>query len=186
MTSTRSSFGQSTCFSSPRPFDPQAHVNTSPKGLDCFRILNANNFGYIDATGSGNETSAHILENGWITIMFCAFEVAPKILRLYGTGRTVVPATPEWDELIPGFELLPGARQIIVADIHQVQKSCGYTVPRYDFVEHRDTLDKWAEHHRDDGLVIYRANKNRCSIDGMLTTLGEQVPEYVTETSIKL
>jgi hypothetical protein len=168
------------------PLDPAAHVNTSPKGLDCFRILTANKVAYLDATGSGNETSAHIRENGRITFMFCAFDGAPKILRLYGTGRTVLPGTAEWDELVPGFELFPGARQIIVADIHQVQKSCGYAVPRYDFIEHRDTLNKWAEHHGDDSLVTYRATKNRCSIDGMLTVLGEQVPEAVAASSIKL
>lgn len=168
------------------PLDPNGHVNLSPKGLDSFRILNANKVAYLDATGSGNETSAHIRENGRITFMFCAFEGAPRIMRLYGKGRTVVPGTAEWDELIPGFDLLPGARQIVVADIHSVMTSCGYAVPKYDYIEQREALNKWAEHHGEENLIAYRAEKNRTSIDGLLTTLGEQIPEVVTSTSIKL
>lgn len=167
------------------PLNADAHVNASPKGLDSFRILGPRTVGYLDVTGSGNETSAHLRENGRITIMFCEFEGAPKILRLYGSGRTVLPQTVEWDRLIPQFHIYPGARQLIVADIHKVQTSCGYAVPRYDFVEHRETLNMWAIHHGDENLETYRAAKNSYSIDGMMTDIGCQTV-ISTSTSIKL
>jgi hypothetical protein len=106
---------------------------------------------YLDLTGSGNETAAHVMENGRITIMFCAFEEPPKILRLYGKGRTVRPADEEWAELAAGFPKLPGSRQIVVADIVRVQTSCGFGVPLMKVVEQRNTLVKWAEKKRPGG-----------------------------------
>lgn len=154
------------------PTTTEGHVNTSPKGLDCFRILGDRTVAYLDVTGSGNETSAHLRDNGRITFMFCAFDGAPKNLRLYGRGRTILPATDEWNELIPNFSAYPGARQIIIAGIHQVQTSCGFAVPLYDFVADRDTLTKWAVHHGPDGLEQYRATRNVRSIDGLPTEIG--------------
>jgi len=113
------------------PLKSDGHVNLSPKGLDSFRILSPTRVAYMDIVGSGNETSAHILENGRITFMFCAFEDAPNILRLYGKGRTVLPDDVLWAELSAHFTLQPATRQIIVADIHKVQTSCGFSVPLY-------------------------------------------------------
>jgi hypothetical protein len=155
------------------PLSAEGHVNMSPKGCDSFRILSPSRVAYIDLTGSGNETSAHLLENGRITFMFCAFEGAPNIVRLYGQGRTILPGTAEWDELFPLFPDLLGARQIITADIHRVFTSCGYGIPFYDYVGERDTWERWAETKGADGLVEYRKEKNSASIDGLPTPLCE-------------
>jgi hypothetical protein len=157
------------------PLDSDGHVNMSPKGHDTLRILSPNKVAYLDLTGSGNETSAHLLENGRITFMFCAFDGAPDIIRLYGTGRTVLPGTPEWDELSPLFPVMLSARQIIVADIHRTSTSCGYAVPYYDYVGERDTDVRWAEAKGPDGLVAYRQEKNVASIDGLPTALCESL-----------
>jgi hypothetical protein len=108
------------------PLSADGHVNLSPKGYDCLRVLGANTVAYLDMTGSGNETSAHIMENGRITFMWCAFEGSPNILRAYGQGEVVVPETPRWDELITRFEPLLGARQIIVNHVTQVITTCGF------------------------------------------------------------
>jgi hypothetical protein len=157
------------------PLDSDGHVNMSPKGHDTLRILSPNKVAYLDLTGSGNETSAHLLENGRITFMFCAFDGPPDIIRLYGTGRTVLPGTPEWDELSPLFPVMLSARQIIVADIHRTSTSCGYAVPYYDYVGERDTDVRWAEAKGEDGLVAYRQEKNIASIDGLPTPLCESL-----------
>lgn len=154
------------------PLSGEGHVNVSPKGLDCLRILNPLKVAYLDLTGSGNETSAHIHENGRITLMFCAFEGAPRIMRLFGQGHTVLPNTPEWNELAPHFVMHPGARQIIVTDVELVQTSCGFAVPLYDFVGHRDTLIKWAETKGEDGISAYHHEKNMQSLDKLPTPLG--------------
>ena len=111
------------------PLAADGHVNLSPKGIDSFKVLGANRVAYMDIVGSGNETSAHILENGRITFMFCAFDGPPNILRLYGKGYTVLPGDVEWEALASNFEILLSTRQVIVADIYQVQTSCGFSVP---------------------------------------------------------
>lgn len=157
------------------PLDPHGHVNMSPKGLDCFRILSPTQVAYLDLTGSGNETSAHLAENGRITLMFCAFSGPPRILRLYGQGRVVLPQSAEWAALIGQFPSYPGARQVIVAEISRVQTSCGFAVPRMDFVAQRDTLVRWADAQGDEGLASYRHQKNMTSIDGLQTPIGEQI-----------
>lgn len=149
------------------PLDGSGHVNVSPKGLDSFRVLAPNRVAYLDLTGSGNETAAHLHENGRITFMFCAFEGPPRILRLYGRGHVVLPGTGEWSDLRPLFGELPGIRQIIVADITRVQTSCGYGVPLYDFVGDRDTIARFAEAKGPEGLAAYRAENNAVSIDGL-------------------
>lgn len=127
------------------PLSPTGHVNLSPKGLNCFRILSPHRVGYLDLTGSGNETSAHLQENGRITFMFCAFEEPACILRLYGQGQTILPSSPEWDSLYSLFPQMPGTRQIIVADIEKVQTSCGFGVPLYEYRGQRQTLVTWAK-----------------------------------------
>ena len=154
------------------PLDADGHVNLSPKGLDAFRVLSPNRVAYLDLTGSGNETSAHLRQNGRITLMFCAFAGPPKILRLYGRGETVLPSDTRWSELLPRFGERPGARQIIVAEIDLVQTSCGFGVPLYDYVGQRDTLSRWAGVKGESGLETYRSEKNAHSIDGLVTPLG--------------
>ena len=155
------------------PLSAEGHVNLSPKGYNSFRILSDHQVAYLDMTGSGNETSAHLAENGRITFMWCSFDTAPMILRLYGQGRVVLPGSAAWDELSPRFELLPGARQIITASIDLAQTSCGFAIPFYEYTGERDTLVKWAEARGSDGLVAYHQQKNACSLDELPTPLGE-------------
>jgi hypothetical protein len=143
------------------------HINLSPKGMDTLRVIDAGTVAYLDLTGSGNETSAHIAENGRLTIMLCSFGATAMILRLYGRGRTVLKDDSEYPALREHFETLPGERQIIVLEIDRVQTSCGYAVPRMDNPKHRDTLVRWAENKGDDGLKKYRREKNAFSIDGL-------------------
>ncbi len=156
------------------PLSAEGHVNLSPKGLDCFRVLADNRVAYMDLISSGNETSAHTLENGRITFMFCSFKGAPNILRLYGTGFTVLPGTPNWDSYAPQFTIYPSTRQLIVADITLVQTSCGYGVPLFDYVGERDIHFDWAEKKGQEGLQAYVQEKNLTSLDGLPTTVGLQ------------
>lgn len=156
------------------PLSADGHVNLSPKGLDCLRVLTPNRVAYLDLTGSGNETSAHVQENGRITLMFCAFTGAPIILRLYGRGETVLPGTRQWDELRPLFGAYPGTRQIIVVAISRVQTSCGFAVPTYAYIGQRDTLVRWADAQGEAGLATYQCEKNARSMDGLATPLGHR------------
>lgn len=147
-------------------------VNLSPKGMDTFRVLSSTRIGYLDATGSGNETAAHLNQNGRMTLMFCAVEGAPLILRLYGRGRSVQPSHAEWTQLRPLFgPPLSGERQLIVGEIESVQTSCGYAVPFFDYVGERDQLIAWADRKGTDGVAAYRAKNNQTSIDGLPTGL---------------
>ncbi len=154
------------------PLLAEGHVNLSPKGLDCFRILSPNRVAYLDLTGSGNETSAHLQENGRIVFMFCAFEGSPSILRLYGTGRVILPGSAEWPDLASNFPYYSGIRQIVTADISRVQTSCGFGVPRFDYVGDRDSLLRWAEAKGEAGLAAYQQEKNAVSIDALPTPLA--------------
>ncbi|WP_276502357.1 pyridoxamine 5'-phosphate oxidase family protein [Terrimonas pollutisoli] len=158
-------------FVSTAPLDGGGHINLSPKGLDSFRVLTPSKVAYMDIVGSGNETSAHILENGRITFMFCAFDGPPNILRLYGKGYTVLPTDKEWEELSSHFVLLPSTRQIIVADIFKVHTSCGFGVPYYEYAGERDHSHKWAEKKGAEGLEAYKQEKNLVSLDGLPTAL---------------
>jgi hypothetical protein len=162
-------------FVSSAPLSASGHVNLSPKGLDSFRVLSPNRVAYMDIISSGNETSAHTLENGRITFMFCSFEGAPNILRLFGIGRTVLANDAEWHELAKNFNLISSTRQIIVAEINTVQTSCGYGVPLYEYNGERDQHYKWAEKKGPDGLVAYRNENNLTSIDGLPTPLGNSL-----------
>jgi hypothetical protein len=149
------------------PSGDAGHVNLSPKGLDSFRVLSPTRVAYLDMTGSGNETAAHLGQNGRLTVMFCAFAGKPLILRLYGRGRAVLPGDGEWAELVAQFPTFPGVRQCIVLEVTRVSQSCGYAVPRMDFVDERREMCEWAEKKGEDGLKEYRAMKNRVSIDGI-------------------
>ena len=156
------------------PLAGAGHVNLSPKGLDCLRVLSPMQLAYLDMTGSGNETSAHLHENGRITIMFCAFQGRPLILRLYGQGQVVLPNDPRWHEFASHFPTLPGTRQIVIVDMHRVQTSCGFGVPLMELIGQRDTLLRWAESKDDQQLQAYRAENNAMSIDGLVAPLGEE------------
>ena len=149
------------------PLAGEGHVNLSPKGLDCLALLGPDRVAYLDLTGSGNETAAHLVENGRITLMFCSFQGRPQILRLYGRGEVAPPGSSRWEELIGRFPSYPGARHIV--EIERVQTSCGFAVPLMAYERQRDTLLRWAENKGEEGLIEYRATKNERSIDGLPT-----------------
>lgn len=146
-------------------------INCSPKGMDTLRVLDDHAVAYLDITGSGNETAAHIRHDGRITFMFCSFGEEPLILRLYGRGEVVRPGEPRWDDLLLHFPPQPGQRQIILLHIESAQTSCGFGVPRMQLIEPRDDLRQWAGKKGESGLAEYRARKNRTSIDGLPTGL---------------
>lgn len=149
------------------PLSADGHVNLSPKGLDTFRILGPTKVAYLDLTGSGVETIAHIRDNGRLTLMFCAFAGRPRIVRLQGRGRVVTPADAEWMDLSALFPPMPGVRSVIVLEAERVSESCGYGVPLYEFTGHRKQLTEWAEKKGPAGVTEYKAKKNRESIDGL-------------------
>ena len=151
----------------------EGRINLSPKGMDTFRCLDERTVAYLDLTGSGNETAAHLLADGRLTVMFCSFSEKPLILRLYGRGRVVRPADAEWDRLRGRFPDLPGERQIIVLDIESGQTSCGFAVPVYELKEEREMLAEWALKKGEEGIRQYWREKNQTSIDGLPTRLCE-------------
>jgi hypothetical protein len=147
-------------------------VNVSPKDGAALRILNERRVAYLDLTGSGNETAAHLGADGRLTLMFCAFEGAPVILRLYGQGRVLPRGSAEYGELLAfafDHEPRPGARQIVVLDVEMVQTSCGFGVPLFSYVGERTNLDQWAAGKGETGLRDYWEKKNSTSIDGLPT-----------------
>ena len=156
-------------FTGSAPRSTDGRVNVSPKGIDTFRCISPTQVAYLDLTGSGNETAAHIKDNGRLTIMMCSFVGKPTILRMYGQGCIVRSPDPDWDSLYAHFDRVPGERQIVVLNIELVQTSCGYGVPLYDFKEHRNDLVQWAERKGEDGLSDYRRKKNSRSLDGLPT-----------------
>ena len=149
----------------------EGRINLSPKGLDTLRCLDKTTVAFLDLTGSGNETAAHLSENGRLTMMFCSFAAEPKILRLYGTGTVIGQHDSKWDDFSQHFPSYPGTRQIIVLHIQSIQTSCGFGVPRMDLVGQRDTLGQWAEKKGPEGLKNYWREKNANSIDGLPTHL---------------
>lgn len=159
-------------FVSTAPLSADGRINLSPKGLDCFRVLSEKKVAYMDLISSGNETSAHTLENGRITIMFCSFENSPNILRLYGKGFTVLPDTEDWKTYSHHFKIYPSTRQIIVANIDLVQTSCGFGVPLFNYAGERDIHFDWAEKKGEEGLLDYIEKNNLKSLDGLPTSLG--------------
>jgi len=146
------------------PLAADGHVNVSPKGLDTLRLLDELTVAYLDLTGSGAETVAHVRENGRITVMWCAFEGPPRIVRVHGRGEVVAVD----DERVAGlFDDIPGARAVVIVHAERISDSCGYSVPQYSFEGHRSKLVEWAGHRSADELAAYRAEKNATSIDGL-------------------
>ncbi|HWA38827.1 MAG TPA: pyridoxamine 5'-phosphate oxidase family protein [Burkholderiales bacterium] len=149
------------------PLRGDGHVNISPKGLDTLRILDANRVAYLDLTGSGAETIAHVRENGRIVLMFCAFSGPPKIVRFHGKARIVTPRAPDWAALRGRFAPHLGARAVIDVAVTRISDSCGYGVPSFGEAKQREALDMWTDKRGAAGLVEYRAQKNARSIDGL-------------------
>lgn len=144
-------------------------VNVSPKGMDSFRVLGPNRVVWLSVTGSGNESAAHVAENGRMTVMFCSFENAPLIMRLYGEAQTIYPRHERWGELIMQFPTLLGTRQIFDLSVSLVQTSCGMAVPLYNFAGERPALNQWAKKKGAEGITKYWDEKNRTSIDDQPT-----------------
>ena len=150
------------------PLSTEGHINCSPKaGGDTFRILDDHTAAYLDLTGSGTETIAHVQENHRIAIMFCAFEGPPKIVRLHGLAEVVYPSQSEYAALSAQFPHNLGARAVIKIRLTRISDSCGYAVPLMDYRGDRKGLDDWATKQGDDGLADYRREKNQFSIDGL-------------------
>jgi len=142
-------------------------LNLSPKGLDSFRVLGPRTVGYVDLTGSGVETIAHLRENGRIVLCFCAFAGPPKIVRLHGRGTAVEPGDAAFAELAARFPAFPSTRAVVRVDVTRISDSCGYGVPRLALDGPRSQLLDWAERKGPDGLADYRAHNNATSVDGL-------------------
>ena len=151
--------------------DSDGRINLSPKGMDTFRILDETRIVWLNLTGSGNETAAHLIASNRITMMFCAFEGKPLILRLYGSGKIIHPADEGWHDLIQLFPKIEGARQIFDITVDSVQTSCGFAVPYFEYKGQRDLLTKWTEKKGEEGIRSYWKEKNKLSIDGKPTDL---------------
>jgi hypothetical protein len=149
------------------PATLDGHVNLSPKGLDSFSVLGPREVAYLDLVGSGAETIAHLRENGRITLLFCAFEGPPKILRLYGRGAYVEPQDEPFEQLRAGFELPTPARGIVRVSVERIADSCGFGVPLYHFEGHRSQLLDSAARNGEAGLREYQHQNNRTSLDGL-------------------
>lgn len=151
-----------------------SRVNISPKGMDSLRVLGKNRVVWLNVTGSGNETSAHIQETPRMTIMFAAFEGNPMILRLYGNANVIHKNDSEWNELFSLFNPIPGARQLFDLTVDLVQTSCGMAVPFFDYVEEREQLKNWASKKGDAGIKEYWLEKNQISLDGKPTQIKDK------------
>jgi hypothetical protein len=148
-------------------------VNISPKGMDSLRVIDSDKIAWLNLTGSGNETAAHVLECQRMTLMFCAFEGKPQILRIYGKATAIHPRDEEWETMLKLFPAIPGTRQIFSLDIESVATSCGFSVPLYEHAGERDVLVPWAEKKGEDGVKKYWQDKNQKSIDGKPTGIFE-------------
>ena len=146
-------------------------INLSPKGMDSIRVINENRILWLNLTGSGNETAAHILENNRITLMFCAFEGNPNILRIYGKGKAIHPKDAEWKDVISLFPDIPGARQIFDITVESAQDSCGMSIPFYEYKGERNQLNDWATEQGQEKIEQYWEDKNQTSIDGLPTNI---------------
>ena len=150
----------------------EGRVNLSPKGLDgTFAIISPNRVAFLNLTGSGNETAAHLLKNDRITIMFCSFDKVPMILRLYGNARAIHSNDDEWGDYIGLFNDISGKRQIVIIDVFDIITSCGYAVPQMELVEQRDILVDWADKKGEEGIKNYWKEKNQKSFDGFETNV---------------
>lgn len=151
---------------------PDGRVNVSPKGMDSLRVLDANRVVWLNYTGSGNETAAHLRECDRMTIMFCALEGSPLILRLYGRARAVHPRDDDWASLANLMPVGEGARQFFDMRVDLVQTSCGFGAPLYEYKGERGALEAWAAKKGREGIEAYWAEKNRTSIDGRDTGIA--------------
>lgn len=149
------------------PLGAAGHINLSPKGLDTLRVLDPETLAYLDYVGSGAETIAHLRENGRIVVMLCAFQGAPRIVRLHGCGSVIEPQDPEFSRLRGLFPAEPAARAIIRIAIERIADSCGYGVPMFTFEGHRSQLPEWIARKGQRGLDDYQEKQNRVSIDGL-------------------
>ncbi len=144
-------------------------INLSPKGQDSFRVIAPSQCAFLNLTGSGNETAAHLLRDGRITIMFNSFDKKPLILRIYGKGHCAGAGAPEFEQHISRFPDLPGARQIVFIKVESVQTSCGFAVPEMELDRHRPVQNQRAEEKSAKDLADYWRKKNTRSIDGFAT-----------------
>ncbi len=158
---------QNIFFVATAPLSENGHVNCSPKGGDTFHIIDQHTVAYLDYIGSGIETISHIKENKRILIMFCAFEGAPKIIRLHGKGQIILPSDKEYNSLIGNFSSHNGSRSIIKINVERISDSCGMGVPLMNFKSHRDDLKRWADTRSLEELAEYRSDKNTKSVDGL-------------------
>ncbi|UTH73822.1 pyridoxamine 5'-phosphate oxidase family protein [Chromobacterium sp. IIBBL 290-4] len=149
-------------------------VSLSPKGMDSLRVLGPRQVAWLNVTGSGNETACHIEHSPRMTLMFCAFEGKPLILRLYGQARAIHHGDPDWPDYYGLFEPLPGARQIFLLDVELVQSSCGMSVPCYQYLGEREQLNDWARAKGEAGIRDYWRNRNGVSLDGLPTGILEK------------
>ncbi len=159
------------------PSGHAGHVNVSPKGYDSFRVLGRHRVAYLDLTGSGAETIAHLRENGRITVMFCAFVGRPRVARLHGTGRALFPGDDGFEELTDLFEHSTGLRAIVDIEVERISTSCGYGVPFMEFAGERPTMTEWADRKGPAGIRTYHEEKNRLSIDGLPALEGTPMVE---------
>jgi Pyridoxamine 5'-phosphate oxidase len=159
--------GQQMFFVATAPLSAEGHINLSPKGLESFRVLDSKTVAYLDLSGSGIETVAHLRENGRIVIMFCAFAGAPRILRLYGRGRSVEPQDADWAGFQAHFPDLPGTRTVVVVELERIADSCGFGVPLYEYQGQRTQLVAYAENKGPEKIDRYKSLYNRASIDGL-------------------
>ncbi len=155
----------------------QGHINLSPKGMDTFRVIGPKRVIYLDITGSGNETAAHLLDNGRITIMFCSFDKTARIMRIYGHGHPIHPRDANWNEYLAMFKPERGVRQIMEIDVESAMTSCGYGVPWMENLKERDTLRKYWEKRDEQTLTAYQHKENEHSIDGLPTGLFDDAVE---------
>jgi len=151
----------------------EGFINVSPKGMDSFRIIDENTVVWVNYTGSGNETSAHVQENGRMTVMFNSFDKAPLILKLYGIATVIHEKDAKWDEMTALFEHSVGIRQFFEMKVELVLTSCGYAVPEYKFIKERDTLKKWTDKKGREGIKEYWAKNNTHTLDGVQTHILE-------------
>jgi hypothetical protein len=149
------------------PLSGDGMVNLSPRGLDSFSVLDETTIAWLDLTGSGAETIAHLNENGRVCLMFCSFDARPRIVRIHGRGRVALPGDEVFARVEAEHPGHIGARAVIVVDAERIADSCGWGVPQMDFVADRDIMRPWAEKKGPEGLEQYRAEKNARSLDGL-------------------
>jgi len=149
----------------------EGSINVSQKGMDSLRIIHSKQLAWLNLTGSGNETAAHLNEIPRMTLMCCAFEGNPMILRVYGTARAIHTQDEEWSSWISKFPAIPGARQIFMMNIDRVQTSCGFAVPLYQYAGDRDLLIDWVEKKGEAGIKDFWKENNQTSLDGKPTKI---------------